>query len=87
MSSIVWDVATESVYIVNATVPNWRPMPNANNDAVNYSRIFIDFPTYVGSNPVFLPNLGGYKGILNERVGCAFTANAPNIVALAGKTL
>lgn len=81
-SSIVKDIATESVYIVNFTIPTWATFPNAYNHATNYSRIFVEFPTEVDGLPLFLPNLGGYKGITNERVGCSFVLGVPYIAPI-----
>lgn len=44
-ASIVKDIATESVYKLNLTLPTWHVYPNSYADAVNYSRILIEFPT------------------------------------------
>lgn len=52
-SSIVKDIGTESIYIVNFTVPIWSVLPNSYNHASNYSRIFIEFPTKVGNEVLF----------------------------------
>lgn len=51
--TILKDINTESVYIVNITLPDTHIYPNGNLDAANYSRIVIEFPTYMGSNPIF----------------------------------
>ena len=64
------------MYIVNFTVPILPDMPKAYNDATNYSRIFIEFPTKMGNTRLFEDNLGGYQGLLYERVGCSFDSLA-----------
>lgn len=66
IASIVKDVNTESVYLVNFTINDLLiPTVAANHNLANYSRIFIEFPTIVNGQRVFLDNLGGYQGLLN----------------------
>ena len=62
-------------------------MPNPYNHATNYSRIFIEFPTQVSNNLLFSPNLGGYQGTLNERVGCSFLTGANYIIPTTSNVL
>jgi len=81
VASIVRDINTESVYLVNFTINSTVNIPLANHAInANYSRIFIEFPTIVNGQTVFLDNLGGYQGVLNERVGCSFLKGAQYVV-------
>ena len=82
VGSIVKDINTESVFMVNFTLPTWHIYPNSNLDPVNYSKITIEFPTKQADTDVFLPNLGGYEGNIYERVGCYFKSGA-NFVPFA----
>lgn len=86
-SSIVKDIDTESVYVVNFTIPTWSVLPNPYSDPNNYSRIFIEFPTEVAGKNIFHANLGGYSGQLNERVGCSFVSGSRYMLPEAGKKL
>lgn len=86
MASIVKDIGTESVYILNFTIADAIAIPPANH-AGTYSRIFVEFPTIVNGQRVFLDNLGGYTGYLNERVGCAFLKGAQYVLPETTKWL
>jgi hypothetical protein len=82
IASIVKDVATESVYLLNFTIADTIAIPAANHAAGNWSRIFIEFPTMVNGVRVFKDNLGDkYQGFLNERVGCAFLKGTQYVVS------
>jgi hypothetical protein len=87
IASIVKDINTESVYLVNCTIADSLAIPLANHAAGLYSRIFVEFPTFVDGQRVFQDNLGGYQGILNERVGCAFLKGAQYVIAEATRLL
>ncbi len=81
IASIVKDVATESVYLLNFTIADTIATPAANHAAGNWSRIFVEFPTMVNGVRVFKDNLGDkYQGLLNERVGCAFLKGAQYVL-------
>jgi hypothetical protein len=41
----------------------------------------------VNGNLLFSSNLGGYNGLLNERVGCSFVLGAPYLAPTAGNQL
>jgi hypothetical protein len=84
---VVKDIDTESIYIVNFTIPTWHVLPNSHQHATNYSRIFVTFPSEVEGVQVFSPSLGGYKGNIDERVGCSFILGASYIQALPSKVL
>lgn len=66
---------------MNFTIADALAIPLANHAVGMYSRIFVEFPTIVNGQRVFLDNLGGYQGVLNERVGCAFLKGAQYVVA------
>jgi hypothetical protein len=83
----VKDIGTESVFSVNFTYPTWLTPANSYIDNANYSRIFVEFPTKINGKAIFLPNLGGYNGYLNERVGCSFMIGAPYLSPIPGKEL
>ena len=53
------------VYLVNFTINDAIATPLGYDDPANYTRIFIEFPTIVNGQRVFLDNLGGYQGVLN----------------------
>lgn len=73
--------------MVNFTYPTWLTPANSYTHLTNYSRIFIEFPTEINGNQIFLANLGGYTGYLNERVGCSFSIGIPYLSPLPGKEL
>ena len=82
IASIVKDVGTESVYLLNFTIADAIAIPAANHATGNWSRIFIEFPTIVNGVRVFKDKLGDiYQGLLNERVGCAFLKGLQYVVA------
>lgn len=72
---------------MNFTIADAIAIPPANHAAGAYSRIFVEFPTIVNGQRVFLDNLGGYTGYLNERVGCAFLKDPPYVAPEATKWL
>ena len=82
IASIVKDVGTESIYLLNFTIADAIATPFANHATGNWSRIFIEFPTMVNGVRVFKDKLGDiYQGVLNEKLGCAFLKGAQYVVA------
>lgn len=79
--TICKDIGRESVYKFNFTVAAGI---NAYSDSALYSRITIEFPTRIGTQPVFDWNLGGYEGKVHERVGCYFHVGAAYVLPEVG---
>ena len=83
--TICKDIGRESVYKFNMTV-GATPV-NPYSDPALYSRVTVEFPTRIGTQPVFDWNLGGYDGRVHEVVGCYFHAGLGFVLPEVGETL